>query len=113
MTGSPFDVSGYLGLAAESPGVEKWSSRLTTNRPAGAEEKETGAAFIFRDGLESAMEHEATARHFTLALAGRAKNVAPVLAEVMPLHTEKKILDCGGGTGIYSIRGFVQKNPQL
>ena len=30
-----------------------------------------GAAFIFRDGIDSAMEQEASARHFTLALAMR------------------------------------------
>jgi predicted O-methyltransferase YrrM len=107
-----FAVSGYLSLAAESPGVLAMAQSLRTNRPAGAEEKETGAAFIFREGLESAMHKEASARHFTLALAGRAKNVAPVLAAKLPLDGAKCLLDLGGGTGIYSI-ALLQKNPQL
>ena len=81
--GGPFDVGGYIGLAAESPGVLEMVERLRTNRPAGAEEDE-GAAFIYREGIESAMEHEATARQLTLALAGRARNVAPVLAGRLP-----------------------------
>ena len=73
--GGPFDVSDYVGLAADSPGVREMVERLRTNRPAGAAD-EKGAAFIYREGIESAMEREATARHLTLALAGRAKNVA-------------------------------------
>src|SRR5262245_51133309 len=60
LAGSPFDVSGYLGLAAESPGVQVMIERLTTNRPFGAADEEDGAAFIFREGIESAMEREAS-----------------------------------------------------
>jgi predicted O-methyltransferase YrrM len=112
LPGGPFDVSDYIGLAAQSPGVLEMAERLRTNRPAGADQADTGAAFIYRDGIESAMEQEATARHFTLALAGRAKNVAPVLAEKVPLDGARQLLDVGGGTGIYSI-AFLQKNPAL
>ncbi len=112
LPGSPFDVSDYIGLAAQSPGVLEMVQRLRTNRPAGADHDDAGAAFIYRDGIESAMEQEATARHFTLALAGRAKNVAPVLAEKMPLDGARQLLDVGGGTGVYSI-AFLQKNPAL
>ena len=111
MPGGPFDVSDYVGLAAESPGVRELVERLRSNRPAGARE-EKGAAFIYREGIESAMEREATARHLTLALAGRAKNVAPLLAERVPMTGAGLLLDVGGGTGIYSI-ACLQKNPQL
>jgi SAM-dependent methyltransferase len=110
--GGAFDVSGYVGLAAESPGVVEMVERLRTNRPAGAEADQAGAAFIFREGIESAMEQEATARHLTLALAGRAKNVAPVLAERYPLDGARLLLDVGGGTGIYSI-AWLQRHPTL
>ncbi len=101
--GSAFDVSGYIGLAAESPGVVEMVERLRTNRPAGAAADEAGAAFIFKEGITSAMEGEASARSLTLALAGRANNVAPVLAERCPLDDARVLLDVGGGTGIYSI----------
>lgn len=110
--GGALDVSGYIGLAANSPGVVEMLARLKTNRPAGADAEETGAAFIYRDGIESAMEHEASARDLTLALAGRAKNVAPVLAARYPLPDAKVLLDVGGGTGIYGI-AWLQRHPGL
>jgi hypothetical protein len=110
--GAAFDVGGYVGLAADSPGVVEMVERLRTNRPAGAEKDEPGAAFIFREGIESAMEQEATARELTLALAGRAKNVAPILAERYPLDGARLLLDVGGGTGIYSIT-WLQRHPAL
>ena len=110
--GGPFDISDYLGLAANSPGVLEMVERLRTNVPAGVTRASAGAAFIFREGLDSAMQRETSARHLTLALAGRAKNVAPVLAQRLPLEGVKCLLDVGGGTGIYSI-ALLQKNPAL
>ena len=110
--GGEFDVSGYLGLSAQTPGVLAMVERLRTNRPAGAEDAAKGAAFIFREGVESAMEREDSARALTLALAGRAKNVAPVLARNVPLGDARLLLDVGGGTGIYSI-AYLQAHPNL
>jgi predicted O-methyltransferase YrrM len=110
--GTPFDVSGYIGLAAESAGVKDMIERLRTNTPAGAQDKTKGAAFIYREGIESAMETEVSARHLTMMLAGRAKNCAPALAHGVPLGEARQLLDVGGGTGIYSI-ACLQKNPQL
>lgn len=110
--GGDFDVGNYLSLAAAAPSVLGMVERLRTNRPAGLSGDEAGAAFIYRDGMKSAMEETALAEHFTLALSGRAKNVAPVLAAKIPLNDAKKLLDIGGGTGIYSI-AFVRANPQL
>jgi hypothetical protein len=107
-----FEVAGYLDLAADSPGVLEMVERLRTNRPAGAKPDEEGAAYIFREGIESAMENEASARSLTLALAGRAKNVAPVLARGYSLEDARCILDVGGGTGIYSI-AWLQRHPEL
>jgi SAM-dependent methyltransferase len=107
--GSTFDVGDYIGLAAGSPGVLEMVERLKSNRPAN---KGAGAAFIYREGMASAMEEEASARHFTLALAGRAKNVAPLLAERAPLAGARWLVDVAGGTGIYSI-ACLQKHPQL
>jgi predicted O-methyltransferase YrrM len=112
LPGSTFDVSDYIGLAADSPGVLAMVERLRSNRPAGTEPEQSGAAFIYREGLESAMEQEAQARRLTLALAGRARNVAPVLAERVALGNARLLLDVGGGTGIYSI-AFLQKYPAL
>ena len=46
-----------------------------------------------------------------MALAGRARNVAPSLADRIPMR-EGTLLDVGGGTGIYSF-AILQRNPQL
>lgn len=110
VAGQPFDVSDYLGLAAQSPGVLEMLERLKTNKPADAAKE--GTAFIFREGIDSAMEQEASARRLTLSLAGRAKNVAPHLAANVPFEGVTRLLDVGGGTGIYSI-ALLQKHPQL
>jgi len=104
-------VGDYLGLAAQSPGVLEMVARLQSNRPAHAEPADSGAAFIYREGKKSAMEEEASARRLTLALAGRAKNVAPVLAERLSFDGGT-LLDVGGGSGIYSI-ACLRRNPQL
>jgi predicted O-methyltransferase YrrM len=112
LPGKPHYVGDYIGLAAESPGVLEMTERLRRNRPAHAAQEEGGAAFIYREGLESAMEREASARHLTLALAGRAQNVAPHLARVADLGSAKKLLDVGGGTGLYSI-ALLERFPQL
>lgn len=110
--GGPFDVSDYIGLAAKAPGVLAMVERLRSNCPAGMKPNEQGAAFIFREGLESAMEKEATARALTLALASRARNVAPILAERVAMRDARLLLDVGGGSGLYSI-AFLQRHPRL
>jgi predicted O-methyltransferase YrrM len=105
LPGGPFDVSDYIGLAAENPGVKEMVERLRTNRPAGASSPDRGAAFIYREGIESA-------RHLPRALAGRAKNVAPLLAGCAGLQSARLLLDVGGGTGLYAI-ACLQRYPKL
>ncbi len=113
LPGGAFYVGDYVGLTADSPGVREMVERLRTNRPAGAKPEEAeGTAFIFKPGTRSAMDAEESARRLTLALAGRAKNVAPVLAERLALPGAKVLLDVGGGTGIYSY-ALLQRNPEL
>lgn len=107
-----FDVSNYIGLAATSPDVLGMVERLKTNTPFGLETDENGAAFIFRDGMPSAMEQAELARHFTMSLAGRAKNVAPVLADRFRLPDARVLLDVGGGSGIYAI-AYLARNHHL
>jgi SAM-dependent methyltransferase len=110
--GAYFEVGGYIGLVAEAPNVRALAERLRTNCPAESRADDTGAAFIFREGLESAMDREASARRLTLSLAGRAKNVAPYLAANVALGGARLLLDVGGGTGIYAI-ACIQQNSNL
>jgi len=120
LPGGPFFVGDYIGLAADAPGVVSMVERLRTNKPFGADAAKgnanpgdaAGTAFIYREGTPSAMEVEDSARRLTLALAGRAKNVAPALAQVVDASGCRTLLDVGGGTVIYSI-ALVQRNPQL
>lgn len=109
LPGAPFDVGDYVGLAAQSPGVLAMLERLRMNRPA---VEQSGTAFIYRAGVASAMEQAESARHLTLALAGRAKNVASYLAERVALPGARLLVDVGGGTGIYSI-ALLQRNHGL
>ena len=111
-TGGEFDISDYVSQAADTPAVRDVVQRLKTNKPAGHEPDEQGVGWIYREGMRSAMDQEAAARKLTLALAGRARNVAPVLAERVDLSGVKTLLDVGGGTGIYSI-ACLKKNPSL
>jgi predicted O-methyltransferase YrrM len=106
--GGAFFVGDYVGLAAEAPGVVHMATLLRNNGP----ERRDETAFIYREGTGASMEAEASARHLTLALAGRAKNVAPALAAAVEASSCRTLLDLGGGTGIYSI-ALVQRNPQL
>ncbi|MEW4567920.1 methyltransferase [Tautonia sp. JC769] len=111
--GAPFDVGSYLTLAARSPGVLEMAERLRSNHPAtSGPVTEEGVAFVYREGIDSAMEREETARTLTLSLAGRARNVAPVLAEAFPLSGCRTLLDVGGGSGLYSI-AYLQRHPDL
>lgn len=122
-----FYVGDYVSLVADKPGVVEMVERLRTNQPAGAQKSvdtkpaatetgqsgsDPGVAFIYRQGMESAMEREESARRFTLALAGRAKNVAPHLAACGALDGARLLVDVGGGTGIYSI-ACLQRYPSL
>ena len=109
---SAFDVGGYVGLAATSPGVLELVERLRTNSPRGLNLNEDGTAFIYRAGVPSAMEQSDLARHFTLSLAGRAKNVAPALAAQVDLGAAELLVDVGGGSGIYSI-AMLKRYSQL
>jgi SAM-dependent methyltransferase len=110
--GAPLDVSAYLGLAAESPGVLGMIERLKSNHAVQAARDDQGTAFTFRQGVDSAMDQEASARRLTLALAGRARNVAPALAEAWPLSTARRLLDVGGGSGLYTI-AWLERHRQL
>jgi hypothetical protein len=109
--GRPFYIGDYVGRAGDDPGTIDMATRLRTNRPQTARPDE-GAAYMYKDGVDSAMDADAPARRLTLALAGRARNVAPVLAENYSLAGAKCLLDVGGGTGIYAME-FLRANPSL
>jgi predicted O-methyltransferase YrrM len=109
LPGGRFDIGGYIGLAAQNPGVLAMVEALKSNRPA---QVPSGTMYTFREGVESAMDEADSARHFTLALAGRAINVAPHLARAVDLSEAATLLDVGGGSGVYAI-ALLERFPKL
>ena len=110
--GAEFHMGDYVGLAAELPGVKNIVERLRTNKPVEYRPEDQGMGFMFGGGRESAMDHESSARRLTLALAGRARIVGPALAQNFPLPRAKKVLDVGGGSGLYAI-ALLRATPAL
>ena len=110
--GRDFYVGDYVRLAADNPSVLAMVESLRSDRPRGGDTDEDGAAYIYRDGIKSAMEDEEAARFLTMALAGRAANVAPLLARAAPLDGSELLLDVAAGSGIYSA-ALLQANPGL
>lgn len=110
--GGEFYMGDYVSLTFQSPGVKNLVERLRSDKPIETHPEDKGVGFIFREGMESAMDHEDSARRLTLSLAGRARIVAPALAAKYPLAGARRLLDIGGGSGLYSV-GFVRANPGL
>lgn len=108
---SEFDVSPYLSLSADSPGARWLLGLLRADAPA-ANKADEGKAFIYREGLDSAMDAADSARRLTLALSGRARNIAPYLVEGLPLGDAKFLVDVAGGSGIFAV-ACLERNPHL
>lgn len=111
LPGGSHEIRGYVGLTSGLPGVKAMIDLLRTDKPV-SNRPDEGKAFIFREGMESAMESGDSARRLTMALAGRAFICAPVLAEVLPLDGIGHLVDLGGGTGVYGM-ALAQRNPAL
>jgi predicted O-methyltransferase YrrM len=112
VAGGEFYAGDYVALVAETPGVTNIVERLRANTPAASRPDDPGAAYIFREGLASAMDHEAPARRLTMALAGRARIVGAALAKNFPLPDARRLLDVGGGSGLYAV-ALLRANPSL
>ncbi len=110
--GGDFYIGDYFSLAAENPAVLGLVQRLRSSRPVEETSHGPGAAFIYREGIESAMEVADSARSLTLALTGRARNVAPSLAAHLQFSPGDHLLDVGAGSGVYSLAAL-QANPEL
>lgn len=108
----PFYIGDYFSLGADAPSVAALVERFRTGRPAAKTSHGSGSAFIYREGMDSAMEVAESARSLTLALAGRARNVAPHLASLLQFDMGETLLDVGAGSGLYSL-ALLQANPGL
>jgi len=101
VAGSPSDARPYYASIAEKPGVADFLTVLRTDRPANWPGEEGEADW------HAAMRTEAFAESFTAAMDCRGRVLGPglvaALAGSQPGSQPHRLLDVGGGSGVYSI----------
>ena len=105
-------MSGYLGLAAESPGVaRRWSSGCAAIGPQLRDPMSPARRLFF--GRISTQPWNKLARLDGSRWRWPAeRRTWPPLALRVPLDDAHHLLDVGGGTGLYSI-AWLQQHPHL
>jgi protein-L-isoaspartate O-methyltransferase len=94
--GSRFDLSSYVSSLEGRPTVEEMKKVLMTGKPA------NWAAVKKLANWKDSMEHIGFARSYTAGMNSRGAYLANGLADAVDLEKYNKILDIGGGSGIYS-----------
>jgi predicted O-methyltransferase YrrM len=105
VSGGPFDARPYYASIADKPGVTDFLTVLRTDRPANWPGEEGEADW------HAAMRTDAFAESFTAAMDCRGRVLGPGLAAALVGFTPHRLLDVGGGSGVYSIavaRSFPQ-----
>jgi predicted O-methyltransferase YrrM len=96
VAGSPFFLGPYFASLKDRPVVSDYQRVLRSGQPAhwGAQD----------DGQDwhAAMEHETFARSFTAAMDCRGLLLAQALIPHLNLEGRRRLLDIGGGSGIYA-----------
>lgn len=94
--GSPWNLAPYYGSLRERPIVRDYVQVLRSGRPA----HWAGA----QDALDwhAAMTTETFARRFTAAMDCRGHYLGQALAQALDLGARRRLLDIGGGSGIYA-----------
>lgn len=101
------NLTGYVGLEQDDPGVLEMVVRLKNDGPVDISD---GLSYVKEGDGPSPMDDPEASRRFTLALAGRARLLAPFVATHLPAGA-KHLLDVAGGTGYYSFEWLLQ-NPE-
>jgi hypothetical protein len=105
-TDCPSNLIGYTALEKDDPGVLRMTQWLLNDGP---ENKEQGLSYVKDEDAPSPMDETEPATFFTLALAGRARYLAPIVAEKIPKR-QGHLLDVAGGTGYYTYE-WLLANP--
>jgi hypothetical protein len=106
MSSSEPNLIGYLGLGADDPSVANMAELLKHDGPI---DSQKGIAYVMDSQQASPMDDPALARYLTMALAGRAKHLAPLVAPHLP-KGHGHLLDVAGGTGFYTYE-YLLLNP--
>jgi len=103
---SPFNLAPYYASLKDRPVAKDFLNVLRTDKPAN-----WGSA---RDTLDwhKAMETEAFANSFTAAMDCRGIYLGQALATRLDLRHRARLLDIGGGSGIYAC-ALVEHHPHL
>jgi len=106
VAGAPCDARPYYASMADKPGVADWMKVLRTGKPANWPGEEGEADW------HAAMRTEAFAESFTAAMDCRGRVLAPALTRAVDLRSARRLLDVGGGSGVYAI-ACAEANPAL
>lgn len=101
------NIIGYLGLDKNDLGVLQMTGWVKNDGPSNSAQ---GLSYIKDDQAVSPMDNPEEARFFTMALAGRAKHLSPVVAAEMPKRSSGHLLDIAGGSGYYTFE-WLMVNP--
>lgn len=101
-------LTDYVGLEKNDPGVIEMAERLRNDGP--KQTRVTGIAYVKEGDLPSPMDDPDSARSLTLALAGRAQWLSPIVAHKLPVLSGH-LLDVAGGTGFFTYE-WLMANPE-
>ncbi|GAA4459453.1 methyltransferase [Nibrella saemangeumensis] len=101
------NLAAYVGLEKSDPAVLEMVERLKNDGPL---KTPTGIAYIKEGEGPSPMDDPETSRSLTLALAGRAQLLAPIVAHKLPRHNGH-LLDIAGGSGFFTYE-WLLANPE-
>lgn len=106
-TNGAFNLRGYIGLGAFSVDTQNMIACLKNDAPAG------DISYVYHeDQQSSALDDPETSDGLTRAMAARARNVAPFVADVLDLTAATHLVDVGGGHGIYALE-LLSRYPDL
>ena len=97
VAGAARDARPYYASMAGRPGVDDWLKVLRTDRPANWPGAQGEADW------HAAMRTTAFAESFTAAMDCRGRVLAPAVAAAIDLGASRRLLDVGGGSGVYAI----------
>lgn len=105
-SGSGWNLTPYYASLHDRPIARDYVEVLRTGKPAGwSGDKSSG-------DWHKAMEDETFARKFTAAMDCRGRYLAQALAKALDLSGRRRVLDIGGGSGIYAC-SLVAQNAHL
>jgi SAM-dependent methyltransferase len=106
LSSSPWSLAPYYRSLKDRPVTKDYLKVLSTGKPANWGGYDESADW------HRAMEDDAFARQFTAAMDCRGVLMGPAMAQALDLSRFSRLLDIGGGSGIYAC-SLVANHPQL